>query len=325
MPQTATSLNPTPLPRAIVRQSKRVAELLESQNPNPAIATPPANDAAIVVEEPSPPAPQAPAAPAADPRESDPNYWRQRFNVTQGMLEKERRDRVADQQAFQRDTDQLRVELRTAKQSQTAAPADIDLTKYFTPEQIEQYGEEQCKTLAKVADRVAREQTQSAIAEHLQPIQAQREQDAQATERERTAKFYDTLAAEVPDYEAVNATDGWKEWLSVIDEPSGYQRQDLLQRHAQVHDAGRVARMFNEYKATLKAPTAPPVAVRSGGGPAQAPAAPDPLAAKGYPSKAEIKAFWTRAATKRRGQPGFVTDQERAEFEARCRLPQPAA
>ncbi len=166
---------------------------------------------------------------------------------------------------------------------------------------------------------------QAALAERIEPLEKQREQDAQASEQDRTAKFYDALATEVPDYEAINATAGWKEWLGVTDEPSGYQRNDLLQRHAQVHDAGRVARMFNEYKATLKAPPVPPVAPRSGGGPPAAPPAPDPLAAKGFPSKAEIKAFWTRAATKRPGQPGYVTDKERAEFEARCRLPKPAA
>jgi len=330
MPQTATSLE-KPLPRAIVRQSERVAQIVaESQTPGPSDATPPAsNEPAIVPVEPSPPAPQIAAAPPADPRESDPDYWKQRYLVTQGIVERERRDRVARERELQRETDQLRNELRTAQQAQPTAPAEIDLTKYFTPEQIAQYGEEQCKTLAGVADRVAREQVQASVAAELKPIQERQERDAQEGQRERAAVFYDALAALVPDYEAINATDGWKEWLGVADEASGYLRNDLLQRHAGSLDAARVGRMFNEYKATLTPATpqaVPPVAVRSGGGPQDVPQAlNNPHAAKGYPTKSEIDAFYKRASTKRPGQPGYVTDKERAEFEARLQLPRPAA
>ena len=44
-------------------------------------------------------------------------------------------------------------------------------------------------------------------------------------------------------------------------------------------------------------------------------------AGTGYPTQAEIKDFYKRSATKKPGDVGFVTDKERAEFEARLKLP----
>ncbi len=318
MPQTAASLESNVrLPRAVRERSARIAAMTEPPAPEPEALTPPADVPPIEAPAPSP-TPEPTAAPPADPRETDPQYWAQRFRVTQGMLDRERRDRVAEQDRTEQAISELREQLRTAQQQQPATPSKIDLTSFFTPEQIEQYGAEQCETLASVAVKAAREQTQTAIAVAMQPIHEERERDASKSKRDKQQAFVAALAELVPDFEEVDASDGWKLWLSQEDEATGYVRQQMLDSHVRDGRADRVARLFTAYKATLAAPLEPPVAPRGRAGP---PAAPQPAAvpALGYPSKVEIREHYKRAAI------GKVSDKERSEFEARLQLQAPAA
>ena len=44
-------------------------------------------------------------------------------------------------------------------------------------------------------------------------------------------------------------------------------------------------------------------------------------AGTGYPDPGRDQDFYKRSATKKPGDVGFVTDKERAEFEARLKLP----
>jgi hypothetical protein len=328
--QTATTLaKPDPsLPRAVRAQVERVRQLTTPEPPAPPVVdepTPPAQAAAIEpVAAPTPepqPAivPSTPPAPPEDPRANDPGYWKQRFQVTQGMLDKERRERTATERGFQEQLDELRTELRAAKQAQpAAAPAAVDLTAYFTPAQIEQYGEEQCKTLASVAIRVAREQTQAAIAAELQPLREQREQDTKQRQRTEQEQFLDALAERVPDYAAIDESQGWQDWLAQDDDHTGVQRQVILTQHVNAKRADRLAVMFNAYKATQEAPPAPPVAASGKAGIPPGPV-PPPAAARGYPSQSEIRDYYKRSAI------GKVQDKERQEFEARLQLQRPAA
>jgi hypothetical protein len=322
MPQTAPSLESTVrLPRAIRAQSERVRAMTEPPAPAPDDTTPPAAPApepAPPIESHPAPEPSQPAAatptpqPPADPRENDPAYWAQRFRVTQGMLERERRDRVADQERSQQQQNELREQLR---QAQAAQPANsgVDLSQFFTPEQIEQYGPDQCQTLAHVAIKAAREQTQAA----MQPIREQQERQQETATREKRNAFFDALGQLVPDYEQVDASEPWRLWLAEHDETTGMVRQDILNRHMTDSRADRVARMFTQFKATLVPQAAPPVAPAGRAGAQQAPMQPQPT--KGYPSAAEIRDFYKRAAI------GKVKDAERQEFEARMQAHRPAA
>lgn len=330
MPQTATSLESTVrLPQAIVRQSQRVAELeaarAEGPPSDPTNQEAPAPPIAEPVASPVPadfdPGPATPTAAEDEwikrhqshPRFDDIEYWRQRAKVLAGLFEKERKDRSADQDRQEEQLREIREQLRTNQQQQPASPSKIDVSSYFTPEQIEQYGEDQCRTLAEVASRAAREQVQAAVQAELQPI---RESQTNAAERDKRAKqqaFISALAAHVPDYESVDATDGWKLWLTEEDPASGIQRQELLNRHVNAGNAPMVARLFDAYKATLASPAAPPIAPANRAGPPAAPPV-QQVAARGYPSKDEIRDFYKRAAI------GKVKEQERADFEARLQL-----
>ena len=320
-PETDTSL-----PRPIRAQMQRVREIVESQQPiqAPNEEPSPSHEPSASPAAPSPDASMAPEAPKPsqeDPRYSDPAYWKQRFQVTYGMLDKERRERThSESQLNQRISDlmeQLRLAQMHQPQPRSQTEDEVDLSQFFTPEQIEQYGEEQCKTLAQVSMRTGREAAQAAINEALKPIQEREKKSQEDREREAENAFYDALAEAVPDYLEIDADEAWRAWLAEIDPETGFQRQAILNNHVKKRNAAGTAALFNKFKLHSVRPE--PVVAPQGS--ASRPEAPIPQAAPaggGYPSQAEIKDFYKRSSL------GKVKDDERARFEDRLKLPRPA-
>lgn len=318
MPQTASSQDSVRLPRAVRERSARIAAMLEPQDsPLEPDATPPANAAPIVVDEPVIDPPADPPQPPADPRHSDPKYWEHRFRVTQGLLESERRDRLAEQERHREEVAQLHEQVRSA-QTENAPPAQVDISQFFTAEQIEQYGQEQCETMTRVAIQAAREQTQAAIEAEMKPIREQRQQEEQDRKAQAKRSFTDKLAEMVPDYAEIDADPEWQHWLSQKDPATRLVRQHMLNAYVADRDAEGTAELFKKWKQEHQpAPIAPPVAPRGRGGPPEG--LPPATPAAGYPTDAEIRAHFKAAKL------GKVTDEERAEFEKRMQLPRPRA
>lgn len=319
MSTEAQSQNETRLPRAVRERITRLNTRLEpkpaepSETP-PVAEAPPADPPASVVTEPvTSPAPAAPA----DPRESDPAYWRQRFNVTHGMLRQQRAE--FEQRDAQREQElaELREKVRSLETAK--APDQPDLATMFTPEQIAQFGEEQCQAMATAAVTAARAQAQQLIDAQVKPLQDQRVADAKRAKANAMQDFTEKLAELVPDYQEVDKDPAWLAWLDEDDDATGIRRQDILDRHIAAQNAQRVAGMFTAFQATRAPRPTPPVAPprNAPGGGVNEPTPP----AKGYPTPQEIRDFGKRASTIRNPRdPRYVTDKERAEFEARLRL-----
>ncbi|MBX3603193.1 MAG: hypothetical protein KF863_21440 [Rubrivivax sp.] len=321
MTTQAAASTETRLPRAVRERIARMNEQLAAA-PAAAAPTPPAppdaaaeadGAAAAASTDPNAP-PAAPVAPppAADPRENDPAYWRQRFSVTQGML-RSFQERQAEALAA-KDTEiaTLRDKIRELEaSSRTSGKGALDLSAFFSPEQIEHFGEEQCRAMASAATAAAQGEAKRLFEAEVKPIQDRNRADAQRATESRENAFWEKLAELVPDFQEVNASPSWLEWLATPDETTGLVRQDILDRHRQSLNANGVAQVFQRFKAGQAKPPAPPVAPPRGVGPGSAdtPAAPQ----KAYPSPKEIKDFYTRAAI------GKVSDKERVEFEARLR------
>lgn len=320
------------LPRAVRAQLQRVNDRLQARSaggsqPTPTPAPTPAPDggapapSATATNDDSPPAPAAaPAAPAspapsaaADPRENDPVYWKQRFKVTEGMLQRQAQDlRTRDQQIAE-----LQEQLHTlrAQSATTTAPSKPDLSAFFTPEQIESFGEAQCEAMASAAMTAARQQAQALIDAEVKPIRDRAKQSAEQAEADAEAAFWAQLAEIEPEYEDINARQEWLAWLAEPDDATGLVRQDILDRHRRARNAAGVAKVFQAFKGGSSKPRpTPPVSAPRGAAPAEATAAPAAATAKGYPSREEIREFYKRSAT------GKVKQAEREEFEARLRL-----
>jgi hypothetical protein len=307
------------LPRAIRAQSERIRQLQETP-PADGEQNPPADPPAIKqssdpAPEPAPQqaAPEPPAQPLEDPRHSDPNYWRQRFNVTEGVLRRERQERTTEEQRLHQRISELQLELQRAQASQPAQAGAVELSQFFTPEQIEQYGEDQLGTVARTAVQAAKAEAQKAIQEAVQPLREQEEARQKAAEREAHQRFIDGLAEAVPDWGQIDPTPEWHAWLAQIDESTGEERDVLLKRHAGRRDVRRVAAMFDAYKAAIPRPPQPPVAPSGAARGQEAPIRQQP-AAGGAPSPADIREFYKRASL------GKLKPGEREEFEARLAM-----
>lgn len=313
---TEASQSETRLPRAVREQMLRVNNRLEAKNQPGADAPPAASNGAEAtpapaVTETDPPSGATPPAPPADPRENDPAYWRQRFNVTQGMLRSFQERQAADNADRDRELTELREKIRALETKNRTAPAALDLKLFFTEDQIEHFGEGQCEAMARAAMTAAGQQAQAVIEAEVKPIRERSEARDRQAAADKEAEFWEKLAELAPNYQEINARQDWLTWLSEVDDATGLVRQDILDRHRGALNGTGVAKMFRTFEASLKRPT-PPVApprTAAGGAGGEAPAAPT----KGYPSPAEIKDFFKRASI------GKVTDKERAEFDARLK------
>ena len=285
----------------------------EPDTPTPAEGAAPANQPA------TPPA--APAntqpTPAADPRHADPNYWKQRFEVTSGILARERDQRVAQMEGMNTRITELQTQIQTL---QAAAPTpEIDLTAFYTPAQIEAYGEEQCRVMASTAMKAAQVHAQKAIDAAVQPLKQRQESDATHSAEQRKQAFVDKLTELVPDWQVTDKDPRWCDeidgWLAQEDE-HGAVRQSILNAHIQSGNAVGAAKMFKAFTKSIA--VVPPPVAPSGSGAGAGESAPVAQPGLTHPSPAEKKAFYTRSALNK------VKDSERTEFEARLKLPNPA-
>lgn len=307
----ANAANETKLPRALVRKNAElklkyggpVNETPESETLE-AVEAPPAETAVTAVEPTPTPAP----AVVTDPREADPEHWKHRFNVTAGILRKEREDRKAQVAELTQRINELMVELQAARDSAPSGP--VDLGEYFTPEQIEEIGEPAALAMATTIKQQIRNEVSKAIKTQVEPLRTAKETEVADRQQERMQAFTDRLAELVPNYVEIDESDEWKAWLMEENE-DGIERQDILNKHLKVLNADRVAGMFRAYLAPKTRPTPPITPNGTGATPAAAVAKTSQLT---RPSPAEIKDFFKRAKLNK------VTPQERARFDERMAL-----
>lgn len=313
--------NETQLPRAVLRRSAAIAARYAPPEPE-------AQPAPGVAPVPAPPAPApaseggttaaSPSPPESDPRESDPNYWKQRFKVTEGILARERTDAQTRFGTLNQRITELQEKLASRAPAATP-PAEIDLSKFYTPEQIETYGEEQCRVMAQTAMDAARTTAQGLIEEAVKPLREAREREREDAVAQAKRKFTDRLVELKPDYATIDQDPRWQAWLAEYDE-NEVQRQTLLDIHVGNGNADAVAKMFKAWEKQVARPM-PPVtpngtgAVHTTEAPPASPAAAEALTP---PTAAEKKSFFTRSAL------GKVKDDERVAFEARLRLAHPS-
>ncbi len=310
MQATTVEPNETPLPRAVRERALRAQQLLdESKNPH---RDPPENPESQTTPE------TQTTEPPADPRENDPAYWKQRFNVVSGILKREREERKDEAARLNQEISTLSQQVAKLEVAKPVA-SDVDLSAFFTSEQIEKLGEDQCKAMVRTALGVTRNELQSHIEAAVKPLQEEAKRTQEQSIAQRRAEFEDRLAEVVPTYQQIDTDPRWHEWLSIVDPATGLVRQDLLNRHVSRFDAPRVAGMFSAFlKDSGAAPvSSPPVAPAASVAPAND--APFVSHAKGYPSKDEIRDYYKRSAL------GKVREAEVKEFEARLQLRAAAA
>lgn len=248
--------------------------------PEPVVAEP----APVVAAEPEPVAepvaaaePESqPAQPAsADPRENDPNYWKHRHLTTEGILKAERQkaeQMKAEAAALRAEADRLRKEaLDRAKavsaESRERALDQIALTDFFTAQQIEEYGEQHLRTVMQGAVKASMKAGRAELDAELERVRGEVDSIRNIAAQSRDDAFWTTVNTDVPDWQAINASPDFQQWLADIDPVSGRTRDSYIKEAQAALDAKRVVAIFKSFKpqppaaasAVPQRPSAPPV------------------------------------------------------------------
>jgi hypothetical protein len=236
------------IPQAVLKQGEESERLLQERLK---AQEPAAND------NPNPePAPVDPPAPPVSIREEDAAYWKQRFDVIQGKYNAEipaLNYRIQDQARLITD---LQAQMAQLQQTPTPDPKSaLDPNKFR-----EEWGDE----IADLVDTVNRlNQENAQLKQKVGHVEGTVSHVRQDSETASEQQFWATLNALVPDWQQVNQTPGFLEWLNGADALSGFQYQSLLDNYGirdnygtfnPNHSVERVAAVFNAWKSQQPTP-----------------------------------------------------------------------
>lgn len=246
------------LPPSIQRELEAADAIVAAQQTAPAdpgVLTDVSQAAQLLTATASPPAtppePSAPAAPPAAPSEN----WEQKYRTALGRYNAEVPQLRTENQVLKSQMNNLQEQVRalTAAAAKPAEPPKPNVD----PRDVEQFGDQMMEMVhrhiagvlqtmgAKVDDAFR------AIDGRVQALEASVKGVAQETAESREAQFWAVLEQLVPDYAAINDSDGWKAWLTEEDRLTGFPRQAALNAAQKAMDARRVAAIFEIYKASL--------------------------------------------------------------------------
>jgi hypothetical protein len=238
MPITETVVNQTPLPLAPVDDSvhipesvKRAAALAESFYPKAAEVAPPA--APVTAEAPAPPV----TPPQSPPTEGQ---WEHRYLSMKGRYESSQQTNgVLQEQLQELGNELIRTQQLLSPNTQSNSPQPT--APLLTDEDRSNYGPD----LLDVVQRAALE----AVAPKISALEAENAKLRQSTVKTDRQRIYQFLAQSLPNWEAINTSPRFLQWLALRDVYSGGIRSQMLKTAFQAADAPRVLAFFNGFLA----------------------------------------------------------------------------
>ena len=310
----APNVETSKLPKQVQAAAERARQFLEQHNPDQVA------EVKVVTPEPKVETPVETKAdlPPVDPRENDLGYWKHLAKTREGIIKRERERHQNDLADRDLQIDGLKEQVRQLEAAKPLPP--VDVSTYFSQEEIDRMGEDQARIMANRLANTEASVTKKAreIAEQtVEPLKKKAKEKEENDSKSAFDRMLVKLGELVPEWEEINKSEGWQLWLQDVDSKTGVERQELIEIHQRKLSAEGLAKMLNEYMASLKpasVPPAPPVVPQgnaSAGNPAVV-SAPN----KGYPTPDEIKEhFKLRALNK-------VSQKERDEFNARLNAAQ---
>ena len=200
--------------------------------------------------------------PVEQPRADAPEVWEQRYKSFKGHADAELRrmqQTVAEATARANDLDAKLREVYahlSEKHEQEAYPQ-------VTSAEVDTFGQDMIAVQEKIARRVMLDAQKvwaaerNALLGRIEELQNHVGEVSYSTAKSEKQRFFDRLSASVPDWEVVNQDTQFHAWLAQEDQFSGLQRQQLLNLAGERNDVGRVAAIFNAFKASTSNPEKP--------------------------------------------------------------------
>lgn len=201
------------------------------------------------------------AQPGEDPGEvnrlkAELEKWKHKYETINGKY-------IAEGERLRDEIRQIREDIGRMKPSDPAPPpaeapahAKADISKYFSPKDIEEYGEDFLRKQAEIAMRIAEEQ--------VAPLKRELESERKRMSDTEFKTFESSVRGAIPDYDRINTSPEFVDWLGKT--PDGFSGRTL---YDSLNDAG-VKRDLNRVKAIFGAFTAQKAPPQSA--PAKAPA-----------------------------------------------------
>lgn len=209
------------IPRGVKKQAEEAARIQKEIN------SPPSEPELAVVDDPAP--------------DNDQTDWEKRFK---GMKKSHDTTVVGLRNENEQLTGKVSELENLLEKAQDSAPAVQEPT--FTDAEVEEYGQDFLDMVSRVANRVGK--TGSGVAEELATLKNQFDGIVENQARSAEDQFYADLEAAVPDWEKINESDEFKEWLAELMPMTGQERQVFLAKaHAQ-YDVSTVISFFTSWK-----------------------------------------------------------------------------
>jgi hypothetical protein len=190
----------------------------------------------------------------------------QRYKVLQGKYSKEVPEfagRLADQsRRIQELTDEI-GELKTATQTEKVVgkakglledlESDPDIT-WLKTEYPDVY-----RSMGKALEKLS-----TNLTEKIQALSSKLSDQEVETKAGRKNKFYEEVES-IPDYQVVNTSQEFNDWLDNTDPLTGFPRRSILNDACEKYDYSRVRNFFSEFK-RITTPVTPVSAVKPGVG-----------------------------------------------------------
>lgn len=246
------------IPAQVQRQSEAISKLYEELNSDDKGQVEETEAAEEAVETADSEVEQAPAPQQAEQKaegdKTSEDTLEQKYKTLQGMYNAEVPRLHAEKRQLTTRVEQLEKllsSMSTASSKQAETPAE----KLVTEQDVEDYGDS-----IDVMRRVYREEIggQQARINQLEQLVRQMQasvvpQVQQISHRQSVSAeqaFWADLQAAVPDWQDINADQGFQSWLLEADPLTGMARQTYLDTAQRDMDARRVANFFNAWKGT---------------------------------------------------------------------------
>lgn len=176
------------------------------------------------------------------PPETEQVDWEKRFKGLKKVHDEEVPELRSENESLKGQIEALEA---LVEKAETAAPAAQE--PIFTPEEVEEYGEDFLNMVQRAAEKIAKP-NDSNVADELKTLKDQFEGIVQHQVKSEEDRFYDELTKEVPDWEQINEDEGFHAWLADEMPLTGRERQYFLQKAQQRFDAKTVITFFATWK-----------------------------------------------------------------------------
>ena len=148
-------------------------------------------------------------------------------------------------------------ELRVARERERPVSSE-DLRRYFTADQIERLGEDECRNIVAAQRAIAEDITKvnrNSVQREIKEALAGVEQERKTLQELRHTQFLSTVDTLVPDWRQIDNDPEFIAWLEEVDELRGTTRRQMGEEASHALDAKRFAAVYNSFKTSRAKPT----------------------------------------------------------------------